>query len=195
MKQISFNAVIAVFVCFLVTISLACATPTMLWEDFDDGSGVGAFDSSFVHTIGPHPERGTGELDWAFNGETYGNLFLNVDLGTQDYITFLLEPGQYVSHASVSYVPFGGSISFIGQYGSEVLDLPYSYIDPIWVTAEADMGAIGPILGIVLSGGGFDDISITVVPEPVTWLLFLVGIVVILCIQKHRAFKSIGTTK
>jgi hypothetical protein len=120
--------------------------------DFDDGNGVGAFDSAFVHTLGPGPNNDTGVLDWEFNGEGIGNSFLHVGLDTQDYIAFILEPGQYVSHASISYVPFEGSISFIGQHGSEVLDLPYSYLGYVWSTVDADMSAIGPIQGIVISG-------------------------------------------
>lgn len=88
MKQISFNAAIAVFVCFLAVVPLVCATPTILWEDFDDGSGAGAFDPSFVHTFGPHPERGTEYLDWQFIGESIGNPCLYADSGTQDYITY-----------------------------------------------------------------------------------------------------------
>lgn len=71
MKWNRFNEMIAVFVCFLA-VPLVCATPIILWEDFDDGSGIGAFDSSFVHTIGPHPERGTGELDWELMGKASG---------------------------------------------------------------------------------------------------------------------------
>ncbi len=195
MKQHKFNEMIVAIVCFLGLVPLVCATPTLLLEDFDDGNGIGAFDPSFAHTLGPGPNNGTGVLDWEFNGESIGNSFLYVGLDTQDYITFLLDPGQYVSHASVSYVPFGGSISFIGQYGSEVLDLPYSYIDYIWSTAEADMSTIGLIQGFAISGGAFDDIRITVVPEPSTWLLFLAGTAAILGMRNHRALKSINTTE
>lgn len=192
MKQNRFTEMIAVIVCFLTVVPLVCATPTILWEDFDDGSGTGAFDPSFVHTFGPIPSNDTGIFNWEFYGGFPGNPCLMVDSGTQDFITFILEPGQYVSHASVLYAPFGGTISFIGQHGSEYfLELEDTYIDFGWLTTEVDMSTIGPIQGIVLSGGTFDDIRITVVPEPSTWLLLLVGMVAILSIRNHRVFKSI----
>lgn len=194
MKQNRFTEMIAVIVCFWATVPLVYATPTILWEDFDDGSGTAAFDPSFVHTFGPHPERGSEYLDWQFNGESIGNSFLIVGFDTQDYITFILEPGQYVSHVSVSHFSdTTESISFIGQQGRQDFELSGGYIEPVWMLLEMDMSTIGPIEAISLSGGAFDDIRITVVPEPVTWLLFLVGMVVILCIQNHRAFKSTGT--
>lgn len=65
---------------------------------------------------------------------------------------------------------------------------------PVWTLPEMDMTTIGPIEGIVLSCGVFDDVRITVVHEPSTWLLFAVGIVFLLGIQKHCVFKSIQTS-
>lgn len=195
MKRNRFNAVLAVLVGLLAAVPLVCATPTILWEDFDDGSGIGAFAPSFIHALGPLPSNDTGIFNWDFFEAIPGDPCLYVDSGTQDYITFVLAPGQYVSHASVSHLEYNGTISFVGLNGR--IDESYpGWLSSDWATTEADMSTIGPIQGIILSGDTiFDDIRITVVPEPVTWLLFLVGMVVILCKQNHRAFKSIGTTE
>ena len=101
----------------------------------------------------------------------------------QDYVTFALAPGQYVSHASVSHWESWGRITFIGQHASILLNGP-AWVVEDWTTSEADMSEIGPIQAIVLSDAMFDDIRITVVPEPATWGLFVLGSVV-LCFRRR----------
>lgn len=198
MKQNGFNETIAVLASLFVFVSLASATPTILWEDFDDGNGNGAFDPAFIHTFGVHPEFGTGYLDWNLEDEYSSNPFLSVFPNTEDHITFILESNRYVSNASVLYATRSptASISFVGQHGhQEFNDLVNWFIDPFWTLLEVDMGTLGPIQGIIVSGVELDDIRITVVPEPATWLLFLVGMVAILSIRNDQVLKSTNTTE
>jgi len=170
-------SLIFAFVC------LGEATPVIMWEDFDDGNGNGAFDPAFVHTISGFDEYGISEYEIGDflhcgreGGVPDGNFRLFVD-GFQDYITFNLEPGQYVSHASVSHVMSHGRITFVGQYDSSTYS-GAGWLDVPWIVTEADMSEIGSIQAIILSEHTFDDIRITVVPEPATWMLFVLGVVI-----------------
>ncbi len=171
----------------VVFVGLAGASPSILWEDFDDGNGNGAFDPSFVHTIGPflgfedeanYSDTGS-ILDWEWNyGVGDGGIndrSIWLDDGTQDYVTFITESGQYVSHISVAIGPHGSpGFAIVGLYGTDGGFFQIERWD--WETYEFDVSALGPIQAIQLIGGKFDDIRITVVPEPTTWILFVLGV-------------------
>ncbi|MFU8780091.1 MAG: hypothetical protein ACNA71_03600 [Kiritimatiellia bacterium] len=119
MKRTWTGAIAAMLVTCVVLVPFARATPYVLWETFSDTDGNPAFHPLFVHSFEPHPERGTEHLSWDIGGYDSGNWWLYVGSTTINYITFLLEPGQYVSHASVSHPEGQGDITFIGQNGSK----------------------------------------------------------------------------
>ncbi len=187
MKKQCIGTIAAMLATCVVLVPFARATPYVLWETFSDADGNPAFHPLFNHTFERKPEHGTGSPLWDFLEWPATNHLLFVDETTIDYITFNLGPGEYVSHVSLLYSTDGpGSVSFIGQQGTQDFELDVSYIDPVWTLLEMDMTTIGPIDGIVLSGGAFDDIMITVVPEPSTWLLFITGAAALVVRRKHR---------
>jgi len=174
-----------------VSVSVCEAAPVLLWEDFEDGGGAPALDSSFLHTIGSHPDS-PGSPEWLLT-----DLYSPTDclwLGpAADYITLDLDAGDYIQHASVDLSDRGGdtTVEFIGETGK----LTFEHDLGMWQTYEADFADIGAIQGIQLYSydGLFDDVVLTVVPEPGTWGLFLCGGLLLLgrfCHRDHRGHRG-----
>jgi len=158
-----------------------------MWEDFEDAGGAPALDSSFLHTIGAHPDS-PGSFDWSLT-----DLYSPTDClwlwPASDYITLDLTPGLYIEHASVDLFDRGGNttVEFVGTIGT----LSFEHDVGTWQTYEADIADIGPIQGVQLYSydGLFDDVGLTVVPEPGTLMLFVCGLVMMLgrvYSQDHR---------
>ncbi len=164
--------ILCLVTCIAVSfVGLAGANPSILWEDFEDENGNGAFDPAFIHTF---DDQGYYDFYTYYNT---GPVFSLNDWIT-DYVTFNLEEGQFVSHASLDVlaVEGDGSIQFIGETDS----VTYNIYQSNSYTLEADMSEIGSIHAIQMSAyySIFDGIKITVVPEPATWMLFILGVAV-----------------
>ncbi len=172
------NSVRLCFFAMFLSCGWCLADPVILWEDFEDAGGAPAFDSSFLHSIGAHPDS-PGSLEW-----TLTDLYSPTDClwlwPASDYITLDLESGLYIEHASVDLSDRGGNttVEFIGGTGT----LAFQHDIGTWQTYEADFADIGAIQGIQLYShdGLFDDVVFTVVPEPTAWALFVCGLVVML---------------
>lgn len=162
-------------------------------EDFEDDNIPGAanFASSiFLHgVVGPN---------WFFNVPFFGApspphaLFLGAQ--TNDFVTFNLNPGQTVQSAEISMTGTGGGwagVTFVGTLG--VLNfstmLPQDTFQLFSVGPADGLGDIvSVVLGDVPPGTGpealYDDLRITVVPEPSS---FLLGVVIMGCNAMRRS--------
>ncbi len=170
----------------LVCVGTVNASPAIMWEDFEDENGNGAFDPAFIHTIGPYTGDPTAHFYWYLANHDYNPHPPVLQLvPASDYITFVLAEGQYVSYASATMdYTAEGKISFFGTTGVITYD-SYSH-GPGWHTYDADISQIGEIYAIQLDSakGLFDDIILTVVPEPSTWALFICGVVMVVISRK-----------
>ena len=155
----------------------------ILWEDFSDEDGNGAFDPAFVHTMAGNVE---GSDPQYFFSEFSDHQPILAIFETTDYVTFNLENWQYVSHISLqAHSPSEESRTTITFVGSDdnLIYVHENFSWETWITYEADISEIGVIQAVQLSaypGGAFDDIILTVmpVPEPTTWMLFVLGVAV-----------------
>lgn len=149
---------------------------SVIWaEDFEDEDGNGAFDPMFMHVIGAHPDDPTpSTFNWDFIDLALGGVAFGLEPAS-DYVTVMLEDGQYVSHASVDVYDSDGSstILFIGATDT----LTFESDQDAWITYEADFSEIGAILAVQIYSwnGEFDDITVTVVPEPASLGLLFCG--------------------
>ena len=106
----------------LVSLSVTAA-PVIMWEDFEDAGGAPAFDSSFLHAIGSHPDA-PGSPEWVLS-DLYSPSDCLWLYPAADYITFDLDAGDYVQHASVDLSDRGGdtTVEFIGETGTLTFDM------------------------------------------------------------------------
>ena len=138
-----------------------------LWvENFEDG-----FDSRFNHQI-------TGSLFF----ETFASVSPTHSLGLEpgtDSITFDLAPDQFISYASVWFMNNCGgpctTVEFVGTLGSQSFDSVVGY--PEWEFVDTTGLGLGPITEIRLSASQsiFDDVSVSVVPEPGSIIMWLIA--------------------
>ena len=169
---------------FVLIISLVLSSPAgaaLYVEDFeyetpaqnDFANGV------FQHSILP-PAGGQPGSEWWLITNDFVNpppisgnaLFLAPAI---DEITFDLGVGEYVNYAAIDFVDWGGNTTF------EVIGTLDTYSVSIlpgnWTSADTSGQNLGQITMVKLSSyeGAFDNLTINVVPEPATFLLFGFG--------------------
>ncbi len=172
-------------------IGLAGANPSILWEDFEDENGNGAFDPAFIHTVGYWDDGSGKPLHWDIHDFRLPSMALSLYHGT-DYITFDLDDGQFVSHISVNvYDSIDSTIVFFGTDGNTA----HNPLGIGWNIYEADVTEIGEIQAVQFftREGKIDDIKLTVmpVPEPTTWMLFVLGVAVVFSTKGRRDRKDL----
>lgn len=159
-------------------------------ENYDllpDGGFTNPF---FGHELGPYEFGPTGPPDQGFTsaGAVSHPFSYFLSAGT-DFVSFNLAEGEFVNYAEVwmlSSATFGPSTFHVfGRNAlNERLDLIVdSPVNPSgdneWVFADTSGAAFASIDSIRLSGGAkgfFDDLEVTVVPEPATCIMLGVGL-------------------
>ncbi|MBN2290774.1 MAG: hypothetical protein JXM70_00020 [Pirellulales bacterium] len=166
MLRLILSTLVALTIAFVVH-NAAQADVTIYVEDFEDEQGNAGFDPRFQHLFYGH-SPGSIPL-WHLSEKltpSYPGDF-RLFLGSQDMIQFNLSPEQFVVHASVDIRDSGGdsAVCFMGDIG----EVTYVYRSGYeYRTFDASSSEIGIIHSILLSSyeGNYDNISITIVPEP-----------------------------
>lgn len=182
--------------CFYLLTSTVFAVQYV--EDFRDDTPfppqAGFADTIFQHNITefdpfPFDPFSPGPMYWEFGyilpniNNPSGNDFL-ILAPAMDEITFALEPGQFISHVSIEFIDYAESMTFVTVNGT--LD---SYtaqasstggiggFGSVWETADTTGQNLGQITSVVLASldGGFDNLIITVIPEPTSTLFLAIG--------------------
>jgi len=163
---------------------LSSPAPAVVYvENFEDDSNPtepGFASSIFNHNI--LPVDGWGLLDDV--GPPFPSGYALYLWPAIDEITFDLGPGEYVDYAAIDFQDWGGATTFdvIGTLDSFSVQTSSS----AWQTVDTTGQNLGQITMVRLSSyeGGFDNLTINVVPEPATILLFGLGTLAVL--RKRR---------
>lgn len=166
-----------------VSIASGFALGTPITEDFqqDGNPAVPGFDPVFNHLI-TLDEFGRNEgvnSSFSTSRAVSPDHSLFIGSGT-DYVTFNLEPGQFVDYAEVWLTSNQNDppayFHVIGTEGELLIDVPGSFTSPL-TRVDTASAHVGEIVEIRLTGfeGYFDDLTINVVPEPGTILLFVLA--------------------
>ncbi len=173
---------------FALIVGLMLSSPALsveYVEDFEDDSNPGqpGFASEvFQHSIVPIPGSDHAVWDIGDWGSPPGGNALCL-WPALDEITFDLGPGEYVDYAAIEFIDWGGATTF-----EVVGTLDTFSVQPLstgWQPADTGGENLGQITMIKLYSyeGGFDNLTINVVPEPTT--LFLLGLGAIV-LRKRR---------
>ena len=157
-------------------------------EDFDYATTSNSFtDGIFQHNI--VPVSGYPDAYWDISDYELPPSSKALQLWPAiDEITFNLAPGEYVDYVAIDSVDQDGDTTF------EVIGTLDTYSVPIisigwnsWVSVNTTGQNLGEITMIRLSSyeGAFDNLTINVVPEPATLLLFSLGGLILR--RRHRA--------
>ncbi len=189
--------------CVLIILVLALSCPvlgTLYVEDFEDDSNpsLPGFSSQiFQHTILPPLGGLPGDENWFF-GDNDGRhpYYLALNPGI-DEVTFSLGADEYVDYASVKLINWSigetvfEAIGTLGTYSVTISDFydPSESLSswPFTDTSGANIGKIEKIR-LISDHGAFDNLTINVVPEPTTFLLFALG--GLMLGRKHRRLKK-----
>lgn len=131
----------------------------------------------FRHNIVPIPPAGSLVWDVTDYGSCPTGTALNL-WPAADEITFDLSPGEYVNHVGFNAADWGGdSIAVVVGDQSQQISMSLVGSNWEWFTFDADQLGIGKItlLWLVSYEGGFDNITINVVPEPSTIAFLTMG--------------------
>lgn len=159
------------------------ARAAMITEDFEanDNSGAGGFDQAFNHQIGPDEFRAGYSPHSRFDSGRFTSPGHSLFIGSgTDYVTFNLDPGQYVSYAEVWTTSYQNNppayFHVIGTQGELLRQIPGGFTSP-FVPFDTSSVNLGAITEIRLTGpeAYFDDLKINVVPEPATAALLATG--------------------
>ena len=175
----------------LVAMISVQASAMIITEDFENvttASTMFTTDGVINHSIVQYPGF---PLEWDVSTDSLVPPTYTLDSNAldlwpaQDLISFTLAEGQFIDYASLDYMDWGGQTyaRITGEFGFVETLLP---IFGIWRTLESTP-EIGNIQSICLasSEGAFDNITVNVVPEPMT-LSFLGFGVAMLRKRKRR---------
>ena len=94
-----------------------------------------------------------------------------------DEVTFDLNPGEYVTDVSIEFCDYANSTIFevTGTLDTYMVEIFWN--DGIWESADTSGQNLGQItmVRLISEEGLFDNLTINVVPEPATFLLFGLG--------------------
>lgn len=169
-------------------------------ENYDLPPDGGFTNPFFNHELGPYEFDPVAAADEGFiNADFISSPFSYFLSAGTDFITFSLAEGEFVDHAQIwlaSTVPWGPStFHAIGRdAANNRLDLiidspPTPSSDNLWFLVDTSSLPFDQITEIRLSGiakGFFDDLTVTVVPEPATWLMLGIGIGYLVWTRKRR---------
>ncbi len=163
------------FFALITCLMLSSSAPAAVYvEDFEDDSNPsqpGLASSIFNHNL--LPVDGWGLLDDV--GPPYPTGYALYLWPAIDEITFDLGPGEYVDYAAIDFQDWLGATTFevIGTLGSFSVESS----SMAWQTVDTTGQNLGQIMMVRLTSneGGFDNLTINVVPEPATLLLFALG--------------------
>jgi hypothetical protein len=158
----------------VVSLTVLSAQGAMYLEDFEQGGG-GGFDPMFNHaffTLYP-----PGPPWWELSG---GVLWL---APARDEVTFNLAGGQYVDWAVITLIDWCGSgctsVEFIGTLDSVTFSNTSVSTPETYDTTGQNLGEIYEI-HLTSNEATFDNLGISVVPEPSTVALLGLGTLVML---------------
>ncbi len=171
-------------------------------EDFEDDNIAGApgFASSvFIHTVAGINSQFNQPAPIALPPSPPDVLFLGA--ATTDMVTFALNPGEAVESAEVWMTGTGGGwagVTFVGSLGSRsfITNLPQ---DSFQLFSVSPGDGIGQIQSVILGDNipplsgqeaYYDDLRISVVPEPSVGLLLATIVVGIVATRRARSRNS-----
>ncbi|GAG80673.1 unnamed protein product [marine sediment metagenome] len=183
-RRLSMIKLHVLFFALITCLMLSSPAPAVVYvENFEDDSNPtepGFASSIFNHNI--LPVDGWGLLDDV--GPPFPSGYALYLWPAIDEITFDLGPGEYVDYAAIDFQDWGGATTFdvIGTLDSFSVQTSSS----AWQTVDTTGQNLGQITMVRLSSyeGGFDNLTINVVPEPATILLFGLGTLAVL--RKRR---------
>lgn len=167
----------------LMSLAWGSAKATLITEDFqvDGNPGVPGFDPLFDHNV-DRDEFGRNEgVNSSFTTSRFVSPGHSLFIGSgTDYITFNLDPGEYVDYAEVWLTSFQSNppayFHAIGTQGELIIEVQGTFSSPL-ERVDTAAANLGEIVEIRLTGfeGYFDNLGINVVPEPGTVFLFMVA--------------------
>lgn len=170
---------LSVVLFFVLIISLMLSSPAvalMYVEDFEyDKPDQNDFTNGvFNHNIMPMPPLNSPFWDISdFGSPPSGNA---LDLWpAADEVTFNLSLGEYVDYVSIDFIDWLGDTTF--EVFGTLDTYSVSILPGGWTSADTSGQNLGQITMVKLSSyeGAFDNLTINVVPEPATFLLFGLG--------------------
>jgi hypothetical protein len=171
-----------VIVVVLSVVAVQSAEAAIITEDFEANGdpGVGGFDPAFNHRI-DRDEFGQNTIAFSqFRASRFTSPGHSLFLApATDYVTFNLNPGEYVDYAEVwmrsNQADPPGYFHVIGTRG-ELLQQTSAY-SVTFARFDTSGANLGRIVEIRLTGyeGYFDDLRISVVPEPPGALLLAIS--------------------
>ena len=161
----------AILACVMATVLAGPALAVLEVDNFDAAPSGGFNNPLFNHSVGLPPEIPT----WEFWGNHVSPPYSLALWPATDTVTLDLNPGEYADYAGVwmtsNYAP--AEFEVIGTLDTYYASIP----DGAWTWFDTASVNLGQIIQIRLLGyeSAFDDLTIKVVPEPVTLSLFALG--------------------
>ncbi len=166
---------------FVLIISFILSSPAVAEIYVEDFNYEKPDQNDFTNEVFHHNIMPIGILDipvWDISDEWLPPSGNALDLWPAiDEITFDLAPGEYVNYASIEFCDYANSTIFevTGTLGKCTAEIFWN--GGAWQTANTSGQPLGQItmIRLISSEGAFDNLTINVLPEPATLLLFGFG--------------------